>query len=61
LIPVYSDRSSWSKWDPNKFHEGIERAGRQVVAYFAELGVAQKSKITDPKAVPQILGNFCVP
>ena len=60
-IPFYSERSSWSIRDPNKFHEGLERAGPQAVSDFAELAAARKSEMPDPNVAPKIPGNFFEP
>jgi len=60
-IPFYSERSSWSTRDPDKFQEGLERAGPQAVTDFASVAAARQTEIPDPDIAPKIPGNFFNP
>ncbi len=60
-VPFYSERSSWSTRDPNKFQEGLERAGPQAVSDFAGVAAARQNEIPDPDIAPKIPGNFFDP
>jgi hypothetical protein len=61
-IPFYSERSAWSTRDPQLFQQGLERAGPQAVADFAEIAKSRKAMAAaKPDVIPTIPGNFYKP
>ena len=60
-VPFYSERSAWSKRDPDLFQAGLARTGPQAVEDFAKVAAARKVEKPSDDIPPKIPSNFFEP